>query len=136
MAKQKIYETVLTASEWWAGVLRNGLKENDTHPLYRLVNQKPKLEEKMIKKFQKQLITILNKELNEFGLLSLYTKNEPKGLLEKICAKSHIYYKLYNPFPDRITMTLTKDSVLLKGKNGASTILYRNTQKNTNLEKE
>jgi len=136
MAKQKQYESVLTASEWWAGILRNGFKESDIHPLYSMINQKPKLEERMIKKFQKELTTLLHKEIKVFGFINLYTTNEPQGLLAKASYNAHIYYKFYNPFPNKLSMTLTKDSVLLKGKNGAETILYRSTQKNTNLEKE
>ena len=136
MSKQKQYESILTASEWWAGILRNGFKEKDVHPIYYILNQKPKLEERMIKNFQKELNNLLHKEIKVFGFISLYTTDEPKGLLATASQKAHIYYKLYNPFPNKLSMTLTKDSVLLRGKNGADTILYRSNNKTSAKEKE
>jgi hypothetical protein len=120
MVTAKKYESASVAAKWWVDVIQNGLKQNlpnNLQALHELMSKKLSYPQKTYLKFQKEVVKQVSKSLNEFGLVTLYTKTYPEQLLAECAKEAIILYKLDNPFPQNVTMQITKESVVVKGQN-------------------
>lgn len=123
MASKKTYESATIAANWWLDAIQNGLKENlpnelqFAYNLTKLLKQKNSYSKQTFAKLHREIIKKVSKNLNEFALVHLYTNTEPEGLLKECANEAIILYKFDNPFPSNVNMQITKESVIVKGKN-------------------
>jgi hypothetical protein len=120
MANKPIKPVALVAAKWWVAVMKNGLKHKNQHPLLflqQLANKGTPYPQKTYDRFEKQLATKLSQGLDEFSLISLYTKTKPEGLLATCAKNSVILYQFNNPFPQHVTMQVTPQKVVVKSAN-------------------
>lgn len=123
MASKKTYESATIAANWWLDVAQNGITPNLPNELQyaynfaKLIKQKSPYSKQTFAKLHREIIKKVSKNLNEFGLVHLYTNTEPEGLLKECANEAIILYKFDNPFPSNVNMQITKESVIVKGKN-------------------